>query len=465
MVSWANYQVGDQPAHDITTPVPLVVVDHERTETLRSQEASRVPAIFFFNTNSAAEAEVKMLTAYTAAKEGFLKAVERTYKTRKLSSEETSLERFGKVVATFQKQNRSFPLATNLATVWALGEPDQVILEDLSGSLRQTMRLQIRADTLSNHARTGPQQVRLVQAGSSKRLTDLDVALALATPVYKSNFVALTRARKDLQGSFGPETQWAAKFLSAFVTENCVCDDNLTLESRNRRTNPIVAADTFEAGAIVVKAGALIDAKMKAALDELARRTEADTLKFQAAEEQRRADMVAAQLRQAAAEANIRKNQTERRYLFLLSSLTLAAGGGLWFAVRRRQPRTLLPALADHNPTPAIVQPQLPPEIRAKLLPTLRQWMQRHFLVLRAHAALNETQRQAALRVAELEQRLEEIKGPLQEKLKAYEQRIGELERELEAKGAENRELLEATIKMARERLEAQRTREGVAWN
>jgi hypothetical protein len=468
----ADYQVGDQPATDVITPVQLVVVDHDRTEKLRQQEAHRVPAIFFFNTNSAAEAELRMLTAYTAARDGFLKAVERAYKTRKLDAEAVTLERFGKVVTTFQKQNRSFPLTTNLAALWALGESDQMILEDLSGGLRETMRLYIRGDNLSSHARLGPQHARLINVGSTNTLRDLDAALAQSASIHKSNFVALNRARKDLQASFGPETQWAGKFLSGFVRENCICDDPLTLESRARRTDPVIAADTYEAGSIIVKAGALIDTKMKAALDELGRRTEADTLKARAAEDQHRAEAVATQLRRDAAEANVQKRRTEQRYLGLFIAVVVAAAVGmlgLWVAARRRPPQTLLPALAGQNPqplgAPETLGAQLAPEIRARLLPELRQWLKRHFLLLQSNTALTETQRQAALRVAELEQRLEEIKGPLQEKLKAYEQRIGELERELQSKGAENRELLQATIKMARERLKSQRSREGLAWN
>ncbi|MCI0746575.1 MAG: hypothetical protein L0Y58_14335 [Verrucomicrobia subdivision 3 bacterium] len=84
-------------------------------------------------------------------------------------------------------------------------------------------------------------------------------------------------------------------------------------------------------------------------------------------------------------------------------------------------------------------------------------------LLLRS-SALAETQRRAELQVAELERRLEEIHGPLQERLTAYEQRIRDLEAELAARGAENRELLKATIKMARARLEARRNQPAV-WN
>jgi hypothetical protein len=465
-VSAADYQVGDRPPADIVAPVQLVVVDNERTEALRQREAERVPVIYLFNTNSAAEAELKMLTAYTAAKDIFLKTVERIYKKRTLEPKAVAEERFGKVISTHARQNRGFPLTTNLATLWSLGESDQSILEELTAALRRTMQLHIRADMLSANARIGPNHSRLISVGSTNTALDLDAALAQSTPIHKTNFVALTRARKDLQAAFAPDNLWAGRFLAGFVRENCVCDENLTIQSRARRTDPIIAADTYEPGTIVAKAGTLIDAKTKAALDELTRRTEAEILRAKAAEDQREAELIAARLRRDAAQATAEKRQAEERYLGILASVVVASCVGMlgvWI-VSRRRPRPGLDLAVLASPQLSTLPP---PEIRARLLPELRQWIKRHFLqrLLQSNIALTETQRQAALRVAELEQRLEEVKGPLQEKLKAYEQRIAELERELEAKGAENRELLEATIKIARARLEAQRHREGVAWN
>jgi hypothetical protein len=465
-----DYQVGDKATTDVLTPVQLVVVDHERTESLRNQEAGRVSVFFRFNTNTAADAEVRMLNAYGLAKEGFLKSIERNYKKRKLDADTVADERFGKAVASYQKQNRAFPLTTNLAGLWVLGESDQSILEDLTSTLRDTMRGYVRPDNLSALARSGPQTVRVVMVGSTNAL-DLDTALAQSAGINKSNLVGIGRAKRDLQAKFGPEEQWAGKFLAGFVRENCLPDDLLTQESRARRTDPILAADTYEPGTAIVKAGQLIDVKIKAALDELANRAEAETVKATAAEDKRKAEAVTAQLAEVAAQARAQTRATEKRYLGLLVTVILAAFvamAGLWVAARRRPKPSLLPALVSQDATH--IAESLPvPNVttRERLLPELTRWIRRSFLqkLLHSNAALTETQRQAALQVAELELRLAHIKGPLEERLKAYEQRIAELERELEARGAENRELLKATIKMARERLEAQRSGEGVAWN
>ena len=70
-----------------------------------------------------------------------------------------------------------------------------------------------------------------------------------------------------------------------------------------------------------------------------------------------------------------------------------------------------------------------------------------------------DAQKSAADELAELERRLDELHAPLQERLRAYEKRVVELELSLAAKGQENRQLLEAKIQLTRKQIEAERTR------
>ena len=64
-----------------------------------------------------------------------------------------------------------------------------------------------------------------------------------------------------------------------------------------------------------------------------------------------------------------------------------------------------------------------------------------------------------------MEQRLEKLHAPLEERLKAYERRIADLERELAAKGEENRELLKARIDTARKKLASELAKGPTEWN
>jgi hypothetical protein len=74
-------------------------------------------------------------------------------------------------------------------------------------------------------------------------------------------------------------------------------------------------------------------------------------------------------------------------------------------------------------------------------------------------------QQAAAAELTELARRLESVQTPLLERLRAYEQRVTELEAELGEQSKENRELLKLKIEMLREQVEAERARSRVNFN
>ena len=73
--------------------------------------------------------------------------------------------------------------------------------------------------------------------------------------------------------------------------------------------------------------------------------------------------------------------------------------------------------------------------------------------------ALMETQRKAQEALEELEARLAELQLPVPDRIQAYEKRIAELEKELQTRGDEMRELTHATLLLIRQKLEQERER------
>jgi hypothetical protein len=71
--------------------------------------------------------------------------------------------------------------------------------------------------------------------------------------------------------------------------------------------------------------------------------------------------------------------------------------------------------------------------------------------------ALIETQKRAQQALAELENRLAELHLPVHERIRAYEKRITELEKELESRDEEMRELTRATLLLVKQKLEQER--------
>jgi prefoldin subunit 5 len=74
-------------------------------------------------------------------------------------------------------------------------------------------------------------------------------------------------------------------------------------------------------------------------------------------------------------------------------------------------------------------------------------------------ADLLSAQQKAEAEMRELEARLEQLHTPLQQRISAYEARIVELEKDLAAKGEENRELIGARISVAKQQLMVERER------
>jgi hypothetical protein len=78
---------------------------------------------------------------------------------------------------------------------------------------------------------------------------------------------------------------------------------------------------------------------------------------------------------------------------------------------------------------------------------------------------LVEAQAKARQTLAELESRLAELHLPTQERVRAYEDRIAELEKQLGSRDDEMRELTRATLQLVREKLEQAKHEEGTRFN
>jgi endonuclease/exonuclease/phosphatase family metal-dependent hydrolase len=97
--------------------------------------------------------------------------------------------------------------------------------------------------------------------------------------------------------------------------------------------------------------------------------------------------------------------------------------------------------------------------VRSRLIPHLARLMKDKlvFALMSQRSHLLDAHQTATLQVVELEQRLAQIQAQLHERYVAYEKRIAELEKALDLKEAENRELMSAKLLKAKKSLEAER--------
>jgi 7TM-HD extracellular len=348
----------------------------------------------------------------------------------------------------------------------------------------------------------------MISVQSPDARLDLDAVAKQAAPFFRTNIFQLWRVRKELQNSFPPEEQAVGKFLSGFLKPNCVFEEELTRQSRARRTEPIWAADQYEPGQLIVEQGQVVTARIKAALDELEARTIADHIKAQAVESQLQAQATVSHLREQATLAESAAGKFRQRNQWLLAGLVLCAvifALALWRGFRMQRAPSMLPARLDHEPASRASQDsavvscpncaeaiviqganseavlpwqqraliaeqraqQATAMMRKSLLPHLARWLRTKIVrgLITQRAQLLNAQQAAELELAKLEKRLASINAPLEERLKAYELRIAELENELAAKARENQELIRIQIALTRKKLERERLNRPLAWN
>ena len=425
----------------------MVVIDPEETITLKQTEAGRVTVLCRYYTNTAAEVETHFRSVFATTRSNFLEAVETAFNRPVLSAQDIASTKFERLTATFQKRNKLVPVGANLAEVWAQGESDRVIQASLAARLLEAMARPIRAG--GNAAPKLTFTVRLVAMASQDEALKLEDAERRARNIPRTSVLSLPKARTDLLESFPPEEQPVGKFLASLLRTNCAVDAEWNMQARAKRTDPIFAADRYEAGQVIVRPGQVVDRKMKLALNQLREKAAIGSL-----QERMQAERLSAR-------------QADTRHGWVLAGFGAAVVVLLtllgWLG-RRKPAGSLLPATIPRAPGEVVALPGAGAEqMRERLIPHLARLLMGGLVqkLISQRTGLLDTQKRAAVEMTELEDRLEKVHAPLQDRLRAYQQRIAELEKELATKGEENRELTKAKIELARKQLAAAQDRLG----
>src|SRR3954452_3896568 len=238
-----DYQVGDKAKATITTPVALIVIDQQKTDQLRSQEAQRIQAIFRYYPQAVDEAESNLRTAFDAMHEKFVTLLQTNFNRRVLGPSMLSQPKFVRIASNFPKQNKGFPLTMTLAETWAKDESDAVVQAEMVARLRRAMSGYVRADNLPQAGKIGPWNPKIISLASAGMAPDLDMVNREGFSLNRTNFIAIGKVRKELATSYGTNEQAVAKFVGSFIKENLVLDEDLTKLARTIKTEAMWAAD------------------------------------------------------------------------------------------------------------------------------------------------------------------------------------------------------------------------------
>ena len=465
------YHVGDTAEDDITTPVALDVIDPTATAARQAAVAAAMPVIFRSYPQQASNVvTAAFLSAFDATRSNFLAALGEDFLQLTSNNDVTALPVFENFTAAFSHQSKFFPIPDDLAADWARGGTGLETQTRWLDALLRMMHRPIRPDALPVGVDLG-ETSRLVPVNNLNAVVTLASAERDGKLVTQGDLTTLSQARLLFHQEFPHNQQSLARALAAFLKPNCTVDANLTRQARDNAVRQLVVANHYDAGQLLVRRGEVIDAKIEAALDQLREKTTPGLLaqqvaaerelaeREQAAAQQARDDAQrehaqAVEMREQVLNAQVQASNIRERNRWLVAALaTVSAAAllGLWrLAVQRGRRGSLLPVpvAARH---PQSMQAELAPHLVQVLKETVVQELaaQRREL-LRA-------QEEAAVEIAAIVHRLDAMHAPMQERLRAYEARIQELEKELSALNEENRELLKLKIDMIRRQLEVER--------
>ncbi len=457
----AAYRIGDTADDDIVTPVTLDVIDANATAALKSSEALKTPAIFRSYPGMASAVENEFLAAFASAHSNFTAAVKDTFHQRVIDDKTIALPDFGYLITAFNVKNKGFPVTAELAAAWARGDSGLAIQNRLLDSLVQMTSLPARPDELPAGFVTG-ETLRLVPVGDANEKLSLNDATQRGTLVAESGVVTISRLRALFRQNFSEEQQPLARALSDFLKPNCIPDAPLTQQARDFAVGQLVVAEHYDAGQLIVRRGEIIDAKIKSALGELGEKLAPGGLNRQTDAGLASDDARREHKQSANGDAQNHFRNWMIAALTGVSILTLSAFWG-WMRQRRRQTTALVPVqavkLERMEKNMAVVPADLAPYLAQVLKEAVEQGLaaQRNELL--------QFQQSAAAEIFRLVHQLDEMQTPLHDRLRTYEVRIEELERDLAAKNEENRELLKIKIEMLRRQLKAERTRTRAEFN
>jgi hypothetical protein len=448
-----DYKLGDVATEDVVTPVPLLVVNPEATEALKQKVAQQVLFLVRHSPSLTTEAETELRQTVEAARNTFLGALQHAAEAGTAVSLAPGSPAYLSALAETARQSpKDFPLE-RFAAIWASGASDAAEAENLLKPLRDVMAqpiVSIKTDATFGAA-------PLVRVLPVKNINEAPSAEELDSPgqnLSPGKIISLWRARRVVETHFPSGQEQLGKFAARFVRANAIPDPVFTEILRTRKQEGITANDTYDAAQVIVHRGQVIDRRALSALAAM-----------------REKSLIGALQTKLEQERSV-GGQISRQTTWIAASLT---GVGLALVLvfwrLRTRPSTALVPVAAH-PHPELIdgdawqQRALAAEAKAEraheaIRTGVLGWMrEKIFRTLSSHRTeLLTAQQKAEAEMQELEQRLEQLHTPLQERIVAYEKRIEELEKDLAAKGEENRELLGARINVAKQQLLVERER------
>ena len=465
----ADYRLGDLAEADITTFVPLDVPDIVATAAQQAIAMEKIPSVFRdFPQAATNQMAVEFSTVMSVMRGKFKTALKKEFSAGTLTEEKITSHDFTNFVDSFTTANNRFPVNTPLATEWARGGDGAEITGSFLTRLFLMMRRPVCADQLPADFFTGEKfyAVPVAHSGDAPTLAEVESGGRL---VAATNLTQVSRLQMLFRRGFPEEEQSFATALGSFLRPVCAPDIVLTDEYRRHAAGVAPVIAHFNRGQIIVARGAVVDEKTFAAITQLREKT--------APQKVPRPPSAASVSGEKTVSSAKSTSATAPNYLGWAAT-GLAGIIAFYFVIQAARPRRRIPLLTQATAMsgkPVLFSEVLenrmqlqPPASVNEILKNAPPDLAPHFVDSLKEAVITElaTQRRdllfaqqaAAAEIADLARRLETAQAPLLERLRAYEERINELESKLADQSKQNRDLMQIKIEMLRQQIRTEQS-------
>jgi len=441
-----KYSPGDTAVADLYTPVQLVVLDVERTETEREERLGQLAPIYSYHPSTKEKVESKLTTAFLRARDEFLKQLESTFGHSKLDSMELSSSKFALFQKKFKPTESTFVITPSLAKTWGSGDSGNRVLMRYKFAIAETIANHYIIDDteLSERLASSPRILMVTPLHSEQKLSTLE--LDSGEYMSKADLIPLSQTKTTITDKFAQEGWQFKEFISSLVEPTLHFEETLTHQQHAEEVADLWNAMRYDPGQIIVAKGELVSLQAIAAIEHL--------IKLK--------PVILTITQPAPIPAGPFSEAIDPKWFWSAVAATILLSIFLVFSMMRRH--MVHPAGSQL----ALSEEPLNPngDLRERLLPHLARQLKEKLVVglvsQRRQMLSNESA--ATAQVQELEARLANLHPKIQEKIHAYEQQIEELQRDLKDKEEETREIIRAKLVLAREERDAELTRHLPDW-
>lgn len=464
---------------DTNSLSPQVSASNAPPASISTESKPALP-ILIYDPSVAAGAEAALRQSYDRVRAEFLGDLYTASKRRRLTRDQVTSPGFDRFVQWFQKKRPEFPMSSSLANAWACGSEVEEQEEQLASTLRSVMTNYIVSKWLP------AAEVRLVYSAGSPHFAGGTVV---------SNLLSAAETRSEVYRTLGLAEPLAGAYVCQYLRENCIEVASLAEPARNIDQPAVMLPFLEKASSKSVENGA--DRPAPDWRNQL--RNELLTITTSTEEiaswvtgiwssspllvsgigalcliaitgwvlrRDDRGKPRKTQETQTAYTVVLNPDRNETIFLPVESNgrpkVTLAetASSGAVLAPQAEGAAVLLSAPADPEWENRVLASEkraqeLMSKIRAGLAPHLAQAMVNELVqrLLMDRAALLQAQHIATGELKEIEARFTRMQEELAERLRSYQERNAELERELSARSVQNRELLRTQIESLEKKL------------